>query len=66
MKEYTIEFCLSTSGCVIVSANDKNEAIRLVKNMDASSLADNCDDDYLEITARCGKPTLLGVGWIAL
>ena len=50
MKEYTIEFCLSTSGCVKVSANDKNEAIRMVKNMDASSLADNCDDDYLEIT----------------
>ena len=50
MKEYIVEFCLSTSGCVTVSANDKNEAIRLVKKMDASSLADNCDDDYLEIT----------------
>ena len=49
MKEYKVEFCLSTSGCVTVSANDKNEAIRLVKKMDASSLADNCDDDYLEI-----------------
>ena len=50
MKEYKVEFCLSTTGCVTVSASDKDEAIGMVKKMDASSLADNCDDDYLEIT----------------
>lgn len=50
MKDYFVVFCLSTTGCVTVSASNKDEAIRMVKNMDASSLADNCDDDYLEIT----------------
>ena len=50
MKDYFVVFCLSTTGCVRVSASDKDEAIRMVKKMDASSLADNCDVDYLEIT----------------
>ena len=51
MKEYDVDFCLTTGGVIRVSADSKNEAVKLVKNMDNDVLKGYCDDDcYLEFS----------------